>query len=317
MTEICSSALVTGGAGFIGSHLVDRLVADGCRVTVLDNLSAGTLDNLAGVKTDIRFIEGDILDQDCLMQAVRGCAMVFHLAAKVSVPYSVQHPVGSALVNELGTLRVLDAAHREGAGRVVYSSSSAVYGDRFSCPLAEDLAPVVCSPYALQKLTGERYADLFHHLYGLETVSLRYFNVYGPRQDAGSPYSGVISIFLEKALAGERPEIFGDGEQYRDFIFVGDVVQANLAAACCTGASEKVFNIGTGRRTSLNRLWKSVQRLTGTKHSPVYADPREGDIRASLADTRRTAAQLGFRAETTFENGLEATCEWYRRKAAG
>jgi nucleoside-diphosphate-sugar epimerase len=317
MTKICSTALVTGGAGFIGSHLVDRLVAEGCRVAVLDNLSAGTLDNLAGVKTRIRFIEGDILDQDCLTKAVRGCEVVFHLAARVSVPYSVQHPVGSARINELGTLRVLDTARREGSGRVVFSSSSAVYGDRYVCPLSEDRDPAVCSPYALQKLTGERYADLFHQLYGLETVSLRYFNVYGPRQDPGSPYSGVISIFWKRPwpASGRR---FSAMENNTGILSLWGMSCRPTWRRHAIPAYRKRYSIsepgGGPRSTSSGNMYSSSPERNSR---PVYADPREGDIRESLADTRRAAAQLEFRSETPFLKGLETTCEWYRRKAAG
>ena len=310
-----SSALVTGGAGFIGSHLVDRLVAGGTRVTVVDNLSAGSLDNLAGVLDRIRFIEGTILDADCLEEAVQGCQAVFHLAAEVSVPFSVQHPVESARVNELGTLGVLDAARRAGVERVVLSSSSAVYGDTHPCPLAEELTPMVRSPYALQKLTGEMYARLYHELYGLKTICLRYFNVFGPRQDPGSPYSGVISIFMSRALARRPPVIFGDGEQYRDFIYVADVANANLAAAAATDATGRAFNIGTGSKTTLKELWRQVQHIAGAEPRVQYSQEREGDIRESLADVHRAEQELGFRAEVPFAAGLEKTYHWYKRKA--
>jgi len=223
--------LVTGGAGFIGSHLVDALVSSGCKVTVLDDLSTGRLSNIEHLKDNITFYKGDIRDRETLDTAVKDCDVVFHQAAMVSVPQTVGDPVGSAMVNEMGTLSVLESSRKHNVKRVVLASSSAVYGDDPQLPKRETMVSKPLSPYAVQKLTGEYYARLYNDLYGLETVCLRYFNVYGPKQDPMSPYSGVISIFMSRAVSKEAPVIYGDGKQYRDFIFVNDVVSANLLAA--------------------------------------------------------------------------------------
>jgi UDP-glucose 4-epimerase len=311
MTLDFSSALVTGGAGFIGSHLVDALLAAGCRVTVIDNLSTGRRENLAHVADKIRFTEGDILDDTLLGQAVEGCEMVFHEAAVVSVPMTVEDPVGSAAVNDLGTVKVLEAARKAGSRRVVLASSSAVYGDDPALPKNEGMTPKPLTPYAVQKLTGEFNARLYHDLYGLETVCLRYFNVFGPRQDPSSPYSGVISIFMARAAEKASPIIYGDGEQFRDFVFVKDVVAANLLSATVPGAGGRVFNVGTGKHISINGLWEAVQRLGNFSAPAQYGPHRAGDIRESLADISLGASLLGFAPAWAFDAGLEKTFTWF------
>ncbi|MBI5064014.1 MAG: SDR family oxidoreductase [Desulfatitalea sp.] len=306
-------ALVTGGAGFIGSHLVEALVGLGCDVTVLDNLASGHQTNLDTVKDKITFVKGDIKDERTLNRAVKGCEVVFHLAAVVSVTQTVKDPVTSALVNELGAIRVLDAARKNGVRRVVLSSSSAVYGDAPQLPKSESMLPAPLSPYAVQKLTNEYYAELYHRLYGLETVCLRYFNVYGPHQDPSSPYSGVISIFMLRAIHGEAPLIYGDGGQTRDFVFVKDVVQANLLAASHEAASGRVFNIGTSNSVSINGLWEMIARLAECRLPAKHEAPRTGDIVHSLASIQRAKELLGFQPAVSFEEGLRQTFAWYRQ----
>jgi len=261
-------ALVTGGAGFIGSHLVDALVAEGCEVVVIDDLSTGNLSNLEHIKDRITFYKGDIRDQDLLRKAADGCEVVFHQAAVVSVPQTVENPIDSAMVNDIGTLFVLDTARNKNVKRVILASSCAVYGDDHKLPKVESMTPKPQSPYAVQKITGEYYARLYHDLYGFETVCLRYFNVYGPRQDPSSPYSGVISIFMSKSISGQPPVIYGDGNQYRDFIFVKDVVRANLLAAEKDEATGKVFNVGTGGYVRINQLWEMIGRISGFNIEP-------------------------------------------------
>lgn len=308
-------ALVTGGAGFIGSHLVDALVERGVATVVIDNLSSGHLTNLTHLKEKIRFVRGDIRDLDLLTDLMDGCHLVFHLAAVVSVPQTVDDPIGSAMVNDIGTLNVLEAARRQKVGRVVLSSSCAVYGDDPVMPKREDGALRPLSPYAVQKLTGEYNAKVFADLFGLETVCLRYFNVFGPRQDPSSPYSGVISIFLNRAAAGQAPAIYGDGLQSRDFVFVKDVVRANLLAAQAPGACGRRINVGTGRQVTINELWQVVAALAGVTRSANYLAPRAGDIRESVADIALARELLGFAPEFTFEQGLKATYQWYKSKA--
>lgn len=306
------NALVTGGAGFIGSHLVDALLSEGCAVTVLDNLSTGHLYNLKHIKDSITFYKGDIQDAKTLMKTVRYCDVVFHQAAVVSVPQTVEQPVESARVNDIGTLMVLDAARKNNVKRVVIASSCAVYGEAPNLPKTEDMRPRPFSPYAVQKLTGEFHARLYHDLYKLETVCLRYFNVYGPRQDPSSPYSGVISIFMNKAVSKEPPLIYGDGNQYRDFVFVRDVVRANILAATSEGAGGSIFNVGTGNSVRISRLWEEICRMSGSNIAPIYEAPRPGDIRESLADVSLVKSVLGFEPEYSFQKGLEMTFDWYK-----
>ncbi len=308
----CKQALVTGGAGFIGSHLVDALLENGCRVVVLDDLSTGYRDNLAHVEDQIAFYEGDIQDPELLETSTTGCDVVFHQAAVVSVPKTIEHPVTSAMTNDIGTLRVLETARKCGIETVVLASSCAVYGDDPVLPKKEDMVLKPQSPYAVQKLTGECYARLYRRLYGVDTVCLRYFNVFGPRQDASSPYSGVISIFMSRALAGEAPMIFGDGNQFRDFVFVEDVVAANLLAAGGGRQPGGVYNVGTGHSVSINRLWEEICRISGVDIRPVYAQKRPGDINESVSDIQKISADLGFKPETPFDSGIEKTFNWYR-----
>jgi nucleoside-diphosphate-sugar epimerase len=308
-----NKALVTGGAGFIGSHLVDALVQAGCAVAVLDSLTTGHVENLASVRDRIDFVQGDILDDDALDRCMPGCDVVFHQAAVVSVTQTVQDPVTSARVNDLGTIQVLDAARRHGVRRVVLASSSAVYGDAPQLPKTESMIPAPMSPYAVQKLTNEYYAALYGRLYELEAVCLRYFNVYGPRQDPSSPYSGVISIFMSRALQAQAPVIHGDGNQTRDFVFVGDVVQANLLAATHADAPGRVFNVGTSQSVAINALWQNIAALAGVTVGVQYGNSRMGDILHSLSSIQRAREILGFQPGVRFEEGLRRTFDWYRQ----
>jgi len=306
------SALVTGGAGFIGSHLVEALVGGGCRVTVLDDLSSGREPNLAPVAGRITLIRGSICDRRIVEKAAAGCEVVFHLAAVVSVPKTVDDPLGSAAVNETGSLNVLEGARGARARRVVFASSSAVYGDDPALPKREDMPPKPLTPYAVQKLVVEYYLRVYQSLYGLETVGLRFFNVFGPRQDPSSPYSGVISIFMNKALKGESPLIYGDGRHSRDFVFVEDVVQALISAAKSSSAPGKVFNVGTGKSLTVSGLWEMIAALSGSGVKPVNQPPRPGDIPHSLSAIDAAAADLGFLPRVSLESGLRLTLDWYR-----
>jgi len=306
------SALVTGGAGFIGSHLVEALISAGCRVTVMDNLSSGNLANLKHLEGNFAFYEEDIRDPKALNVAAEKCDVIFHLAAIVSVPMTVENPIDAAAVNDIGSLLVFETARQQKVPRVVFSSSCAVYGDDPLLPKREDMTPKPMSPYAVQKLTAEYYAKLYYDLYGIETTALRYFNVYGPRQDPSSPYSGVISIFMTKALLNEPAVIFGDGNQRRDFIYVQDVVRANLLAATIQGIAGQVINIGSGKSVAINQLWEKICALSGQNLEPEYAPKRPGDIVESVAGIESAGARLGFECEIPFEKGLEATFEWYR-----
>jgi nucleoside-diphosphate-sugar epimerase len=309
-----TKVLVTGGAGFIGSHLVDSLVREGCRVTVLDNLSSGHMDNLEDVKNLIEFVQGDIQDRDTLVRLAGGCDAIFHQAAVVSVTKTVEDPVSSTQVNDLGTLQVLDAARIGGVKRVILASSSAVYGDDPQLPKTENMPTKPLSPYAVQKLTNEFYARLYYSLYDLPTTCLRYFNVFGPRQDPSSPYSGVISIFLKKAVDGERPTIYGDGRQTRDFVFVKDVVRANILAAQNKAAAGQIYNVGTGHSIEIIKLWEKISALAESKHAPQYAAERSGDIMHSLSDIGKARTQLGYKPEIPIPEGLRLTFEWYQNK---
>jgi len=309
-----NKALVTGGAGFIGSHLVDALLSEGCAVTVLDNLSTGRLSNLEHIIDRITFYQGDLRNQEILNNAAKDCDIIFHQAAVVSVPSTVDDPVESAMVNEMGTLLVLEAARKNNIKKVVLASSCAVYGDDPDIPKHENMTPKPKSPYAVQKLSGEFYARLYFDLFGLEPVCLRYFNVYGPRQDPSSSYSGVISIFMSKASSNKTPVIYGDGNQYRDFVFVKDVVRFNLLAASEDEAIGKTFNVGTGTVTRINRLWEMIQRLEGFNIEPEYERARPGDIRESVASIDYAKKTLGFEPEYSFEKGLKETFDWYMNK---
>lgn len=312
-------ALVTGGAGFIGSHLAEALCRRGVKTVVLDDLSTGSLANLAwrGPGDEIEFLHGSLTDAAVVRRAVTGCDRVFHHAALVSVPQSIAQPVESHRRNVLGTLELLTAARDAGVRRFVFASSSAVYGDSEAPRIIESQPARPISPYGLQKLTGEQYARLFHALYGLETVSLRYFNVFGPRQSADSPYSGVIARFCQALLTGETPVIFGDGRQSRDFVFVANVVAANLAAAEAPAerAAGRVFNIGTGESHTLLDLVTVLQRLSGRRLEPRFEPARPGDIRHSCPDIGAARAALNYRVEVTWEEGLARTLDFYRTPA--
>ena len=309
-------ALVTGGAGFIGSHIAQRLVQEGYQAVILDNLSTGRLENLESFADKVDFVEGDVRDAALLRKLCQGCELVFHQAAVVSVPYSVEHPQESHDVYIQGTLNALLAARDAGAKRLVFASSAAIYGEDPALPKREQMLPEPISPYAVEKIAGEHYLSAFNQLYGLQTVALRYFNVFGPRQDPSSPYSGVISIFVDRLLRQEDPTIFGDGEQYRDFVFVQDVVQANMLAATHDDAPGKVFNVGRGERTSLNQLVEILSRLAGYQASPTHGEPRAGDIRESLADIARIRQTLGYAPEVEVEQGLAALVEYARKNQA-
>jgi nucleoside-diphosphate-sugar epimerase len=305
------SALVTGGAGFIGSHIVEALVHKGCHVTVLDNLATGHLSNLESVADRIRFIEGDICDQKVLSDAISGCEVVFHEAAVVSVTDTVTHPLSSAKVNELGTINVLEAARQHNVRRVILASSSAIYGDDPKLPKQEGMAPKPLSPYAVQKLAGEYHASVYANLYKIETVCLRYFNVFGPRQDPRSPYSGVISIFMTRAAQKEKPTIYGDGTYSRDFIFVTDVVAANILAATNTRVKSEVYNVGTGQSVQILRLWELICKLRNLNLSPNFDAARPGDVPKSIADITTAKTALAFLPQVSFKEGLKKTFEYY------
>jgi UDP-glucose 4-epimerase len=304
--------VVTGGAGFIGSALVRALLAEGRRVHVIDNLSTGTLDNLEEVADQITVDEFDLRDYDRIAPVIAGAERVFHLGALPSVPKSILDPVPSHQSNIDGTFNVFRAAAEGKAGRVIYAASSSAYGDTEVLPKVESMTPQPKSPYALQKLVGEYYARIFSECYGLETVSLRFFNVFGPRQDPTSVYSGVLSIFLTCLLEGRSPTIYGDGEQSRDFTYVEDVVALLLKASQANGVSGKVFNAGNGNRFTLNQTWRLLQDIEGVELPPLYGPPREGDVRHSQADITAAVRELGHSPRFTFEQGLRLTLDWYR-----
>jgi UDP-glucose 4-epimerase len=307
MNDLC---LVTGGAGFIGSHLVESLLARGNRVRVFDDFSTGRRDNLpAGVEV----IAGDLADADAVRTAADGASVIYHLGAIASVQRSIEDPPLIHRVCGTGTLNVFESARRAGVRRVVYASSAAVYGVPDGPVQVESAALRPLSPYAAAKLAGEFYAQAFAACHGLETVSLRFFNVYGPRQRADSPYSGVIALFVSALLAGRTPSVFGDGLQSRDFVAVEDVVQALTLAAEKPGATGKVYNVGTGRSVTLLDLIAAINRVLGTDVRPNHAPPRTGDIRHSRGDIGRIRSDLGYEPRVSLEEGLSRTLDWYRR----
>jgi UDP-glucose 4-epimerase len=305
--------LVTGVAGFIGSSIAKVLVARGDQVRGIDNFSTGKKQNLVGLE-EIDFIEGDIVNARDCATACAGVDFIFHEAALPSVPRSVKDPIESNLNNVTGTLELLMAARGAGVKRVVYAGSSSAYGDAPTLPKREDMIPKPISPYAVAKLAGEHYLSSFNRCYGLETVTIRYFNVFGPQQDAASMYSGVLAKFITKMLAGERPTIFGDGEASRDFTYVENVVNANLLACAAPAGkvSGRTFNVATGKRISLNETFRMLQQMTGFKGEPIYGPEREGDIKHSLADISLAEEQMGYRPVVEFEEGLRRTVAWYR-----
>ena len=300
--------VVTGGAGFIGSHLVEALLSGGRNVRVVDNLATGRRENLAHLKEPFEFLEGDLSDFDFCLRAVEGANYVLHQAAIPSVPRSVREPLLSHTTGPTATLNVLEAARRAGVMRVVFAASSSAYGETDELPKHEGMLPRPLSPYAAGKLAGEHYVRVYAQTMGLDGVSLRYFNVFGPRQDPSSPYSGVISLFAQRMAAGQRPVIFGDGMQTRDFTYVANVVAANLAALKAEHPLRgEALNVGTGRRISLLELVAAINQILGTELVPDFQPPREGDVLHSQASLDRCAAVLGYKPAVDFEEGLRRT----------
>ena len=303
--------LVTGGAGFIGSNTVDELVRRGHNVVVLDDLSSGKVQNLSGATGKIELLQHSITDLDKLREACRGVDYVLHLGARTSVPRSVKDPLETNRINVDGTLNVLVAARDAKVKRVVFAGSSAVYGETPTLPKREGMPPAPISPYGVSKFAGEIYGQVFQRCYGLEFVSLRYFNVFGPRQDPGSAYSGVLSLFNQAVLDGTQPVVYGDGEHSRDFTYVGNVVEANLLACEAKRAAGLAINIGTGSRYTLNQTLALLEKITGRPAKAKYAPPREGDIRDSQADIARARDVLGYNPRFGFEEGLKHTWDWF------
>jgi len=311
------TCLITGGAGFIGSHIAEALVRRGDQVRVLDNLSTGRRANLAAIADRIEFVQGDVCSPSDVAGAIRGVSCVFHQAAIASVPRSVEHPLETHAACATGTLNILDQARRAGVKRVVYAASSSAYGNLPYSSKRESDLPQPLSPYAAAKLAGESYCQAFFHTYGLETVGLRYFNVFGPRQDPSGPYSAVIPVFITKLLARQRPVIFGDGQQSRDFAYVENVVSANLLAAETPGVGGRTFNVGSGRSISLLELLLALNRILGTDVSPLFEPARTGDVRDSLADITQAASCLGYVPAVGVEEGLRQTVTYYQGAIAG
>ena len=311
--SLTGTVVVTGGAGFIGSHIASALSAGGARVRVLDDLSTGHRENLDEIGGDIDFIQGSVADEKVLAKALEGAEVVFHEAAIPSVPRSVAEPIQTHIASVDGTFSLLLAARDQHVRRVVYAASSSAYGDQPTLPKVEQMAPDPLSPYAVAKLVGEYYCQVFTRVYGLETVSLRYFNVFGPRQDPGSQYSGVVSRFISCLLGNERPVIYGDGEQSRDFTYIENVVAANLNAASSTGAVGKVINVANGARITLNELLAELKDLTG-KHDVTaeYLEPRVGDVRHSLADITLARNLLNYESKVDLREGLQRTLDWWK-----
>ena len=309
--------LITGGAEFIGSNIVGELVRRGEQVRILDNLSTGKRENIApllspGANPGVEFIEGDLRDLETVRRAVEGVDYVLHQAALPSVQRSIEDPLTTSEVNARGTLNLLIAARDAGVKRVVYASSSSIYGDSPTLPKTEEMRPAPKSPYAASKLAGEHYCQAFHQVYGLETVILRYFNVFGPNQDPTSQYAAVIPKFVTAMLRGERPVIYGDGLQSRDFTYVTNVVRANLLAAEAEGVAGEVFNIACGKRYNLLELVAVINRILGTNLTPIHTAPRPGDVRHSQADISKAERMLGYRVEVEFEEGLKRIVKWYK-----
>jgi len=312
---VAQSCLVTGGAGFIGSHLIDGLVAAGHSVRVFDDLSTGLASNLAQHGTKIELIRGTLTDPAAVEIAAQGIEVIFHLGALASVARSVEAPLVSHAACATGTLHVLDAARKAGVKRVVYAASSSAYGGESSANAqSTDLLPVAKSPYAAAKLAGEFYMQAFAATYGLETVRLRFFNIFGPRQRADSPYSGVIALFIAALSKGVAPTIQGDGLQSRDFTYVANAVQCLMKAATAPGVSGNVYNVGTGTSTTVVELVNALNRVMGTKLDPTFGSARVGDVRYSLADISRTKADLGYEPGEDFESGLAKTVAWARQQ---
>jgi UDP-glucose 4-epimerase len=308
--------VVTGAGGFIGSHIVENLVRQRDTVKVIDNFSTGKRENIDAFKNDVEIIEADLAETKNLAQFLKGADYVIHQAAIPSVPKSILDPLKSHNANVNGTLNLLLACRDAGVKRFVYASSSSLYGDSPTLPKHESMMPNPLSPYGAQKLFAEMYCQVFTKAYGLETVSLRYFNVFGPRQDSTSQYSGVLALFIPAVLQGRRPTIYGDGLQSRDFTYVQNVVEANLLACKVPGVAGQVFNVACGDRITVNSMLHQINKIVGVDISPIYAEPRSGDIKHSQADITRAREHLGYEPKVSFEEGLRATVEWYRKNLA-
>ncbi|MBV9217605.1 MAG: SDR family oxidoreductase [Acidobacteria bacterium] len=305
--------LVTGGAGFIGSNLADELIRQGARVSIIDNFVTGSRENLEEIKGDFDFVEGDINDDEALRKAMDGADVIFHEAALPSVPRSVEDPLETHRVCVDGTLNVLIKARELGVRRLVYAASSSAYGDQPTLPKVETMRADPLSPYAAAKLTGELYCRAFCNVYGLETISLRYFNVFGPRQNPGSMYSGVISRFIDALMTGKQPVIYGDGEQSRDFTYIANVVDANIKAATTASGIGETMNIANGDRISLNQLFEVLKQITGRDDARVeYQEPRKGDVKHSQADNSRAVEAIGYKELVGLEEGLRRTIDWWK-----
>lgn len=304
--------LVTGGAGFIGSNLVEELIKRGEKVRVIDNFSTGKKENIEEFLPKIELVQGDIRDLDAVREVVKGVDFVLHQAALASVTRSIEHPLATAESNISGTLNVLIAARDAKVRRVIYASSSSVYGDNRALLGREDMIPHPLSPYAVSKLSGEYYCQVFYQIYGLETVILRYFNVFGPRQNPVSQYAAVVPKFIKAMLKGKSPSIYGDGEQSRDFTFVENVVEANILACGKEKIAGEILNIGGGKRTTINQLAKLISRLLDKNVEPIYTNPRPGDIKHSLADITKARRLLNYQPQVDLEKGLRRTLKWYK-----
>ncbi|HTG95492.1 MAG TPA: SDR family oxidoreductase [Pyrinomonadaceae bacterium] len=306
-------AVVTGGAGFIGSHIVDALTRNGLRVRVIDDLSTGHRENLEEITGDVDFTEGSVADEQLLKKVLDGAELVFHEAAIPSVPRSVEHPRQSHVASVDGTFTLLLAARDQKVRRVVYAASSSAYGDQPTLPKKEAMLPDPLSPYAVAKLVGEYYCQVFARVYGLETISLRYFNVFGPRQDPGSQYSGVVSRFISVLLNNQQPVIYGDGEQSRDFTYIDNVIDANLRAASVTSGFGSVVNVANGQRITLNQLLEELKAIVGKPEVKAdYREARVGDVRHSLADISRASELLGYQPLVSLREGLQRTIDWWK-----
>ena len=310
---LTTRVLVTGGAGFIGSNLAEELIRQGARVCIIDDLSTGFIENLEEIKGDFKFIEGDINDDLSLSKAIEGVDVIFHEAALPSVPRSVEDPVETHRVCVDGTFNLLVKAKEAGVRRFVYAASSSAYGDQPTLPKTESMRPDPLSPYAVAKLTGEYYSRAFHNVYGLETISLRYFNVFGPRQNPGSMYSGVISRFIDALMTHKTAEIYGDGEQSRDFTYISNVVHANVVAAQTTRGLGEAMNVANGDRITLNELFETLKKVTGRPNAAViYKEARAGDVKHSQADNGRALECLDYKELVGLEEGLRRTIDWWR-----
>src|SRR5712675_1792107 len=305
-------AVVTGGAGFIGSHIASALAASGARVRIIDDLSTGHQENMDEIKGDIDFVRGSVADEGALKKAMDGAELVFHEAAIPSVPRSVENPRQTHTASVDGTFSLLLAARDNKVRRLIYAASSSAYGDQPTLPKSEEMLPDPLSPYAVAKLVGEYYCQVFTRVYGLETISLRYFNVFGPRQDPASPYAAVIPRFLSALLERQRPVVFGDGEQSRDFTYISNVVDANLKAADSNSAVGQVINIANGQRVTINQVFEMVKKFTGHPHLQAqYAPSRTGDVRDSLADLSLARSLLAYEPRVQLEEGLRSTIDWW------